>query len=417
MSSPAIQSWQSAFDTRRDASVDARRAFAEFLARGLPTTKQDAWKYTDLRRLALKQFQVAAPTATPSGPIEALLLPIKDCHRIVFVDGALQPDLALELTQGIDIVAAIATLPRATDTTGSFELLNSALATHCVRIAIGSGAQLKRPVYIAWVWTDAARASMTHPRVVVTLSANTNATLIEQHIGAPDGANFANAVVEIQLGKHATLDHVRIQEDGATNFNIGSIHADVACAANYRNFQFIVGGSLSRTDISVRLSGVEAAAELYGLVFAQNSQHLDVRTCIEHLAPSTRSREDYRGIADQRGRVVFNGKVIVAKDAQKTDAAQSSRNLLLSPQAEIDTRPELEIYANDVKCAHGATVGQLDESALFYLRSRGLSHHQARGLLTHAFAAELVERTPVDAVRQYLLAKFMARMPTSGALR
>jgi Fe-S cluster assembly protein SufD len=162
----------------------------------------------------------------------------------------------------------------------------------------------------------------------------------------------------------------------------------------------------------IRLVDIDAAAELHGLVLAQNSQHLDVYTCIEHQAPQTRSIEDYRGIADQRGRVVFRGKVVVAKDAQKTDAKQSSRNLLLSTHAEIDTRPELEIYANDVKCAHGATVGQLDSSSLFYLRSRGIDADEARALLTHAFAAEVIERIPHALVQEHVLARLMTRMRT-----
>jgi Fe-S cluster assembly protein SufD len=150
------------------------------------------------------------------------------------------------------------------------------------------------------------------------------------------------------------------------------------------------------------------------LVFANQTQHLDVRTVIDHQVPNTRSSEDYRGIADHRGRVVFNGKVIVSKDAQKTDARQSSRNLLLSPQAEIDTRPELEIYANDVKCAHGATVGQLDATALFYLQSRGIALEEARALLTHAFAAEVIERIPVAIVRNHVLSRLMSRMRAAG---
>jgi Fe-S cluster assembly protein SufD len=176
------------------------------------------------------------------------------------------------------------------------------------------------------------------------------------------------------------------------------------------NHHYAFGSGLSRADFEVRLTGTGAHTELHGLIFARGSQHLDVRTCIEHAAPDTQSREDYRGIADQRGRVVFNGKVIVAKDAQRIDAAQSSRNLLLSPQAEIDTRPELEIHANDVKCAHGATVGQLDATALFYLQSRGIARDEARALLTHAFAAEVIERIPVDAVRNHVLARFLERM-------
>jgi Fe-S cluster assembly protein SufD len=257
---------------------------------------------------------------------------------------------------------------------------------------------------------------MSSPRIDVRLGSNSKATLVEHHIGAGAEANFTNAVIDIRVGEHAMLEHIRVQEDAVSNFNIGSIHATVASGASYLSHQYVFGASLARTDIHVALTGSEALTELHGLVFATQTQHLDVRTVIDHQVPSTRSIEDYRGVADHRGRVVFNGKVIVSKDAQKTDARQSSRNLLLSPQAEIDTRPELEIYANDVKCAHGATVGQLDAAALFYLQSRGVARDEAKALLTHAFAAEVIERIPVPVVREHVLSQLMARMRSGVTL-
>ncbi|HYM33966.1 MAG TPA: Fe-S cluster assembly protein SufD [Steroidobacteraceae bacterium] len=399
-SSPALQSWQTAFDAQQDRSADQQRAFTDFLARGLPTTKLDTWKYTDLRRLAMRQFQLGTGSiATPDA--EALLLPLKNCRPLLFVDGALQRNQQALIKENVVVRA------------DAFDLLNAAFSKNTTHIEIDG--QSAQPIYIAYVWTQNANALMTHPRVRVTLADNSKATLIEHHVGLNENANFTNAILDIDVREHAALEHVRVQDDAPANFNIGSIWATVARGASYINHHYVSGGGLARTDINVRLVGEDAQTELHGLIFARHTQHLDVRTCIDHQAPNTRSREDYRGIADDRGRVVFNGKVIVAKDAQRTDAAQSSRNLLLSPHAEIDTRPELEIYANDVKCAHGATVGQLDAAALFYLRSRGIDRDEARALLTQAFAAEVIERVPVPAVREHMMAQFLKRMRAGSA--
>ena len=403
---PALKSWQAAFDTRSDVSAEQRAAFAEFLKQGLPTTKNDAWKYTDLRRLAMKEFRLASgSSATPVG-----LLPFE--NAIVFVDGALRPSPQLSDAQEVR-------MPRVHGGTGAapikgegaFEKLNAAFAAAELTIDIAS----EQPLYLVHAWTSSSGNAMSHPRISIKLASNKKATLIEHHIGANTDANFTNSVLDIEVGENASLEHIRVQDDAATNFNIASARATVARGGSYVNHHYVLGGGLARTDINVQLVGEHADAELHGLVFARDSQHLDVRSVIDHQVPNTQSREDYRGIADQRGRVVFNGKVIVAKDAQRTDAAQSSRNLLLSPQAEIDTRPELEIYANDVKCAHGATVGQLDAAALFYLQSRGIARDEARALLTHAFAAEVIERIPIAVVREHVLARFMERMRSGVA--
>ena len=397
VTSPAMKSWQGAFDTQADSTAAQRDAFAGFLERGLPTTKQDAWKYTDLRRLAMRQFRLPEPNEQQ---IDELLLPSMDGEVIVFVDGVLRSSTlaALQKTASARLGGA------------SFDLLNAAFSSGCTQIAVADNQIIDQPIYLTFVWTKAASSVMSSPRLDIRLGSNSKATLVEHHVGVNADTNFTNAVFDIKIGEHASLEHIRVQEDAASNFNIGSVHATVARGASYLSHQYILGGGLARADIHVALAGAAALTELHGLVFANHTQHLDVRTVIDHQVPDTRSIEDYRGIADHRGRVVFNGKVIVSKDAQQTDARQSSRNLLLSPQAEIDTRPELEIYANDVKCAHGATVGQLDAAALFYLQSRGIAREEARALLTHAFAAEVIERIPVPAVREYVLSKLMSRM-------
>ena len=422
---PALKSWQAAFDAQSNVSAEQRAAFADFLKQGLPTAKNDAWKYTDLRRLAMKEFRLASgSSATPVGVLSFQ-------NKVVFVDGRLWPSLPsggpLERIHApapfvrpaqqrvgervFSLSESPSSQPSPIKGEGAFERLNAAFANTELAIELADDQQL----YLAHAWTSSSSNAMSHPRISIKLAANCKATLIEHHIGANAEANFTNSVLDIEIGANASLEHIRVQDDAASNFNIASIRATVARGASYVNHHYVLGGGLARTDIAVQLTGEHANAELHGLVFARDAQHLDVRTVIDHQVANTQSREDYRGIADQRGRVVFNGKVIVAKDAQRTDAAQSSRNLLLSPHAEIDTRPELEIYANDVKCAHGATVGQLDAAALFYLQSRGITREEARALLTHAFAAEVIERIPVAAVLEHVLARFMERMRTGVA--
>lgn len=414
---PFIRSLQSSLQMQEDAYKPLRAtAFAEFLRIGLPTQKLDAWKYTDLRRLAAREFHLA--DRAPSVDATALLS-IECAQRIVFVDGAFDAKLSLLPTTAGVTARIFKTSPtsesqianlQARAQQSAFELLNTALSTGGAAIEVESHALLAQPIYVAFIWSKQAAGLMCHPHVTLQVVNGARAQLIEHHLNLGTAANFSNVITSITVGKNAELLHTRIQEDAAASFSIESVLVDVENSARYLNHQYVLGAGLSRCDMQLQLKGSEAHAELHGLLLAQGNQHVDVRTCIEHRVPHTRSIEDYRGIADGRGRVVFNGKVIVHPDAQKTDARQSSRNLLLAPTAEIDTRPELEIYANDVQCAHGATVGQLDASALFYLQSRGLNAADARALLTHAFAAELLERLPDATLREYLLGRLMQHL-------
>jgi Fe-S cluster assembly protein SufD len=243
---------------------------------------------------------------------------------------------------------------------------------------------------------------MSHPHIIVRAARHSRCTLIEQYIGLADADMFTNSVSHIDLQDGARFQHYRVQQESRKAFHIGHANVCLHEHAQYHLHDLAFGGSLSRFNIAIYLQGVGAHAALNGLLVPTGAQHLDAHTRIEHVAPHTTSEEDYRGIADGRGRGVFNGKVLVHPDAQKTDARQSSRNLLLSPTAEIDAKPELEIYANDVKCSHGSTTGQLDAAALFYLRSRGISEQNARALLIRAFAETTISSVRDERVREYL---------------
>jgi len=401
--SPAITAWQSAFATQ-PAVASKQRAFQDFLSRGLPTARDDAWKYTDLRRLAARSFKLPG-TASDHLPSATHLITEASWHRLVFVDGHFSTMLSTKLPTGITLQQGEIESSHA-----SFDLLNAALSQASTVIGVTASEQLKHPLYIAHIWSGEATEWMRHPRIAIRVAPQADVTLVEHFISPQGGQCFSNAVTTVEVADSAKVTHITLQEDGASNFHIAALRANVARGARYAHHHYVLGGTLSRTDIHATLNGEGAHVELSGLVMAQQTQHLDVRTCVEHQVPNATSDEEYRGIAGDRGRVVFNGKVIVAKDAQKTDARQSSRNLLLSPTAEIDTRPELEIYANDVKCAHGATVGQLDETALFYLRSRGIDLPTARGLLTQAFAASILNRASLQPIRERVLAAIAKRL-------
>jgi len=271
-----------------------------------------------------------------------------------------------------------------------------------VVLDLAAGATPDQPIYIVHQWSDGSAQVMSNPRVVVRAGANSRCVVIEHFVGANAGECFTNAVCEIDVAAGASVEHYRIQQESLRSFHIGHVNVRLQQNGRYASHDIALGASLARVNLSTTLQGPGAHVALNGLIAPLGTQHLDAHTSIDHAAPHTTSDENYRGIAGERGRGVFNGKVIVRPDAQKTDARQSSRNLLLTPGAEIDTKPELEIYANDVKCSHGATTGRLDAAALFYLRSRGLDEADARALLIRAFAESIVTSIGPAAVRGYL---------------
>jgi Fe-S cluster assembly protein SufD len=393
-----------------------RAALDEFLASGFPSQRDEQWKYTNLRRLEARTFAPAprgalAVDARPHGWIEQAGL------RIVLVNGYWMPSLCSVGAQppGVTLLTlrqwwehepreVADFLSRSQQVKpGALESLNLAFCEDGVVLKLADGVRLDEPVYIVHQWTDlGGRAHMSHPRVIVHAGRGSHCTLIEHFIGPSDTEYFTNAVTTLDIADGATLDHYRLQHESARSFHIGHLHVRLERDSRYSAHEVALGASLGRLNIATTLSGPGSQVSLHGLIAPSGTQHLDSHTWIEHAAPHTTSVEDYRGIAADRGRGVFNGKVIVRPGAQQVDARQSSRNLLLSASAEIDTKPELEIYANDVKCSHGATTGQLDPTALFYLRSRGLSLSEARAALIRAFAESILSTIAPQPVRDHL---------------
>lgn len=413
-----------------DGAMGALRkaAFERFAIAGFPTQRDEGWKYTNLRRLESRSF-VPAETA-PVAPDESRWIAGAGA-RVVLVNGHWMPGLSgaspqppgvTVLTLGHwlanepDEVAAWLT-KHGTDSANAFENLNTAFLEDGVVIDIAADVTFDQPVYIVHQWSGSQTPRMSHPRVIVRAGRNSRCTLIEHYLGHADVEAFTNAFVSLDLEEGARVTHYRLQQESVRSFHIGNIRARLDRDSRYACHDVALGASLGHSTITARLEGPGAEAMLRGLFVPVGTQHLDTYTLIDHVAPHTVSNEEYRGIADGRGRGVFRGKMIVRPNAQKIDSRQSSRNLLLSPAAEIDTRPELEIYANDVKCSHGATTGQLDATALFYMRSRGLSESEARALLIRAFAESILGGIEAAPVRNYLEQRLHERFVRIEAMK
>jgi Fe-S cluster assembly protein SufD len=280
-----------------------------------------------------------------------------------------------------------------------FVALNMAFLDDGACIQVAAGAVVQQPIHVVFLAQNGSRSMMAHPRVLVVLGANSQASIVETYAGPPGARYFTNTVTEIVLGENAVLDHYKLQYESDEAFHVGAIHVRAERSASCTSHSVSIGGALVRNDVVAVLDGEGVECTLNGLYVADAHRLVDHHTTIDHARPHCGSREVYKGILAGHARGVFNGKIIVRPDAQKTDAKQTNRALLLSEDAVINTKPQLEIFANDVKCTHGAAVGQLDDEALFYLRSRGLSDREGRRLLIHAFAADVLNRLPLAAVR------------------
>lgn len=375
-----------------------RQARDLFAAMGLPTTRQEDWKYTDLSRMqaALGEGwqQPAAPAALDSGAPERMAIPALDAYRIVFVDGAFRsalsnlPDAVSALSFGElaagqpELAAGLLKTDADAPLFNGLAAFNAATAADGLYFCIGDKVVLDKPLYLLHIG-NGGTAALRHG---IVLGRQAEATVIEHYAGTAEAAGLTSIVNNIRLQADATLTHYRLQQEGAKQFQIGRVDVRQAENSRYMLHSVELGGALTRSDIIVRMEGEGAACDLNGLFVLGGRQHVDHHTRVDHAGPHCTSRENYRTVLDGRARAVFNGKIVVHAGAVKTDSAQSNANLLLSDKAEIDTKPELEIYNDDVKCSHGATVGQLDQSQLFYLKSRGLTEEAARQVLTFAFA-------------------------------
>jgi len=429
MSAPAasnLQSYQDAFLPTADALPSLRpvreQALQRFLERGFPGPRDENWRYMNLRALGKRAFSLASGKETPEeAALRGLRIDSLQAQELLFVDGHLATDhSAVSVPAGLRLgpIDESQQVSDQQDGAGhAFRDLNTAFIGAGCTIEVGAGIQLEQPLYMLFVSTASATPMMTHPRVVVRLGEGASAAIVEHHVSLAADENLVNMAVDIELARNSKLEHTRIQDASQRSFQVCRIAVQQARDSFYCNHNISLGALLGRTDIDVRLQEPGAETVLNGLLMGHGKQQLDTHSRVDHLAPHTLSRESYRSVMDESSRGVFNGKVVVHKHAQKIEAHQASNNLLLSQKAEVDTKPELEIYADDVKCSHGATVGQLDKDAMFYLLSRGIDRDTARGLLVFAFADDIVAQLPSHPIRRALEKRIVGRLPDGDKLR
>ncbi|HUC62446.1 MAG TPA: Fe-S cluster assembly protein SufD [Alphaproteobacteria bacterium] len=396
----------------RHAPLAAARAtaFADFAARGLPTQKLEAWKYTSLNPLR-DMALVPAPRVAARAAALPWLLPKGKSHRLAFVNGRLDAKSSApgKLPKGarlMSLAEALEAEPSLLDESlsrvkspSALASLNAAFLEDGYVLRLEDGVVLERPVELIFLAAPGAEPVAYYPRGLVRLGANARAMLIEQHVGPDTGAYFADLVADIELGPGAALGHYKHQAEGAGAVHIATHRVTVGRGARYESFVLSAGAKVARTEIATALAAPGASCRLDGAYFGRGRQAIDNTTSIDHLAPDTSSRETYKGVLDEGARGVFQGRIEVHPGADRTDGRQTCRTLLLSNGAEIDAKPELLIYADDVKCAHGAAAGALDGDALFYLRSRGIPEPEARRMLVEAFLADAVAGIARDEVR------------------
>ena len=397
-------------------------AFARFNQLGLPTTQDEDWKYTSLAPLAQLRFEPAARGPLP----EVGRWTLGDSAiQLVFVDGRHRPELSSLRKTPVgpyvgSLAAALADRPelvrRELGRHAGYErdaltALNTAFIEDGAFIHLPAGAVVQEPIHLLFVTTSSGKTTASQPRNLFIAGAGSQATIVETHAGPGEQACFTNAVTEVVLGEGARLDHYKLQEEGARAIHLALLQVQQGRDSRFSSSSVALGGALARNEVRALFASEGGECVLNGLYMAAGKQHLDNRTLVDHESPRCTSRELYKGVMGGQSRGVFHGRVLVRQDAQKTDASQTNKNLLLSDEALVDTKPQLEIFADDVKCAHGAAVGQLDENALFYLRSRGIPQEAARSLLTYAFASEMVNLIPLRPLQARVRELVGSRLP------
>ncbi|HKW47976.1 MAG TPA: Fe-S cluster assembly protein SufD [Gemmatimonadaceae bacterium] len=422
----AMSPFEEAFRTFDDgdgrsapASIQSMReaAFEKFRRLGFPTTKNEDWHFTSVAPIVEHDYLYIT---SPSGDVQPAALAQfsfgrSDWHTLVFVNGRYTPELSNidALPRGLKLldlqtawreapvlVEQLAQITRYDDR--AFSALNTAFMHDGAVVRVERGIEVEKPIHLVFVTDAVAAKSMMHPRNLIIIERHAKAMVIESYVSLSNAVYFTNAMTEVAVGEGATLHHYKMQREGLRAYHVGTIDTHQERDSHYVSFSLATGASLSRTNVYTTLDGEGCGSTLNGLYMLDGEQHCDHQTMIEHAQPNCYSRELYKGVLDGQSHGVFNGKVYVDPIAQKTDGKQTNNTLLLSDKAQIDTKPQLEIFADDVKCTHGATVGRLDEQALFYMKSRGVSRELARQLLTYAFAADVLETIEQQNVREEL---------------
>ena len=409
-----------------------RAAFDWVGVHGFPTSKDEAWKYTRVAPILEIPFEPGARRALSFGDVADLAGELGG-PRLVFVNGHFDPEISAlkDLPKGVKLGSLASVFAqegealelllwqRFRERPQAFTALNVALAEDGAFIRIPAHVTLEEPIHLVFLSHASAAPLASHPLSVVFAGAGSRATIVETHAGIAGGIYLSNAVTELVLDEGAVVEHYKVQNEAESAFHLAFMDVHQGRASRFSAHSVALGAAIARHEVKVAIEAPEAQVVLNGLYLPQGQQLLDNPTTIEHLAPHGTSRQLYKGVVDGDGRGIFDGRIVVKSGAMKTDASQTNKNLLLSSSAQAYTRPRLEIFADDVKCAHGAAVGQIDEEALYYLRTRGIPQQAARDLLTDAFASEILDLIHVPPLRsrvQQMLATRFADRPTAGVL-
>ncbi|PLC52611.1 Fe-S cluster assembly protein SufD [Pollutimonas nitritireducens] len=428
-----VQTWVADFAVREQGLTGAnvpwlaamrKNAIQRFAEEGWPTTRHESWRHTSLATLEQQSF--VPTTDAPADDLASQVRGADSGHWLVFVDGRYAPGLSKvgSLPAGAELRSlsqALVTSPDqvqdafGTESQGSSATaLNVALASDGAFIHLARGVVLEEPVHLLFIAASAQGASF--PRNLISAETNSQATIVEHYVGQGSSVTFTNTVTRANLATDARITHIKLQQESEEAFHLGALNVEQAKGSVFNSHSMSFGARLARHDIATTFGGQRCETLLNGLYYVDGRRHVDHHTLIGHAQPHGVSREYYRGILTDKARGVFGGRILVSPGADGTDAVQRSDSLLLSRMAKADARPELEIYADDVKCAHGATVGQIDEDSMFYLRSRGLDEIHARNILTYAFAAQSLERIEIESVRQRVAHAIRSLLPGGASL-
>jgi Fe-S cluster assembly protein SufD len=405
-------------------------AIERFAEQGFPTSKLEAWKFTNVAPISKFAFQPAGKDAIALSAEDLTRLPLagaafgSSCHRLVFVDGHFSSGLSS--VDGLPAGARVTNLAGALKTDSAlignhlacyaaydndaFRELNTAFMQDGAFVQIPKGAILDRPIYLVFVVSRREAPTVIYPRNLIVVGTASQAQIIESYIGLSDSVYLTNAVTEIVAGENSVVEYYKLQQESDQAFHIGTTQIHQARNSNFTSHTVTLGGELVRNELNAVLDGEGVECALNGLYVTSGRQHVDNHTVIDHAKPHGASRELYKGVLGGKSSAVFDGSILVRKDAQKTDARQSNKNLLLSEGATINSKPQLEISADDVKCTHGTSIGHLDDDAVFYLLSRGIGPDDARTLLTFGFANDVLNKLKVEEVRGRLEQALLARL-------
>ncbi len=410
-----------------------KSAFARFSGLGFPTTSDEEWRYTNVGPIAATQFEPAdtdckLPTPEEVSPFQ---FDLAGGCLLVFVNGRFSPDLSslTPLPDGVEVLSLAeairsgnsllqAHLARHVDFQDqAFAALNTAFMEDGAFIHIPRGVVVKEPIHLLHLSQPNDRATLTHPRHLIVADENSEVTVVESYAGLADEVYFTNAVTEIVVGENAKVDHYKVERESARALHVATRQVHQFRSSNVSSHTVSFGGGLIRNNINAVLDGEGCDCTLNGLYVLAGEQHVDNHLRVDHAKPHCNSWEFFKGVLDEKSKAVFTGRIVVHKDAQKTDAKQSNMNLLLSEDALVSTKPQLEILADDVKCTHGATIGQINPEAIFYLRTRGIGEEAARSLLIYAFAGESIGQIRLGALRDQLQNLLSSRLPHGDSLR